>query len=437
MCAVNMPDRSISHWLGVGVFPTPAFLVRQFADEVASAAAERFVGQALLTIRDLCAGDGRLGHAVARRLVRRGFAVSLQLVDVDLSRLVARSATRTYKTRVSTANLFAGSARKKVDLVLSNPPYLSLSRLDCRRFGLRWSDVDRCGRNLYSLAIVKCIDDCRPGGVVGFLGPHGWLTNRRCERLRELIASATNGVHVHAFSSRRLFGRVNQDTSIQTFRVASSRADAVSINLSIRYDSKPCANFSLAAAAEIENRAGIVVRVGPFVWNRQRALISRNGQGVRVIYGGNISPSGSIVLNSPRYAGRQFLKRRSVPAAYIWRGPCLLLKRSLRGTPGNWSLDCAVVESSEFEFVPENHVIVVAAPVVWEAARLYGLASHLKRVLAESLLHCGHPNLSAGAVRQALGGIDTIAQQGVEVAVPHGGLQFAGLARLNSDVRVE
>lgn len=406
MCGADVSNKQMSRWLGVGVYPTPALLVRRFANQVAAAAAERFAGRASVSIRDVCAGDGRLGHAVARRLVRRGFSVSLELLDVDAVALGKARTSRTYATRAVVGNLFCGPQRASVDLVLSNPPYLSVNREDCRRLGLQWDEVERCGRNLYSIAIARCIADCGRGGVVGFLGPHGWLTNRRCSWLRGFVASTTQSVGVHAFGNRRLFRGVHQDTSIQTLNVASSPNGQAAINLSIRYDDKPRARIALAGCPRESATDGIDVRVGAFVWNRQRDLISRNGQGLRVVYGGNISALGQLELDRPRYAGRQFLKRKAVPTAYVRRGPCLLLKRSLRGGPGRWSLDCVVVESSEFEFVPENHVIVVSSSVGWGTAQFLALASHLRRELAESLLHCGHPNISAGAVRRAVAGFD-------------------------------
>jgi len=398
-----MLDDSFVHeaslWNGVGVHPTPSVLVRAFARAVTAAVLRRHRPGAALAVLDACAGDGRLGHAVAKRLVRLGFRPRLTLVEANPSRLLSRSAP--YEVEQVVGDFFAYPKRRSFDVVVSNPPYLAVSRADAHRFGLQWPEVIAYGRNLYGLALAKCLSVCKRRGVVGLLAPHGWIRNWHGAGLRELTNCDVEKLDVYASSSRRLFPGVHQDVAAQIFELRRRPIRAAGAAVRISYDQASFFNIDLLGRVEQKRRPGVRVRVGPFVWNREKALLSVRAVGLPVIYGGNISTDGQIDLNVPRYTGRQFVAKTRAPAGHISTGPCLLIKRSLRGVPGDWKLDAAVVWEP-LAFVAENHVIVVELPNQLSETAIQRISAKIVAGIEGDHRHHGHPNVSVAIVRQAI-----------------------------------
>lgn len=399
-----MPDgnrqRHMGAWLGVGVHPTPSALVKGFARAVVAEAANRKVRGESLRVLDACAGDGRLGHAVARRLAGLGYRVELTLVEVDFKPAATRSAR--YDVKHVRADFFSFEAEVRYDVVVSNPPYLALGRSRATSLGLAWANVLECGRNLYGLALAKCLSVCKPSGVMALLAPHGWLRNHQGAGLRMLVDESVESLDVFASRNRRLFPDVQQDVAVQVFRLRDERALSAKSKIRISYDRSDF--IDLAFAAETESRPALAarVRVGLFVWNREKERLSRRATGIPVVYGGNISPTGLVDLNVPRYKDRRFAARARVPATYISRGPCLLVKRTMRGAPGAWRPDVAAMTNAT-EFVAENHVIVVELPAHLSKRDVLQLRDTLVGRLQCAHQHHGHPNVSVALVRRAVG----------------------------------
>jgi hypothetical protein len=387
-------------WQNVGVHPTPALLVRHFADRIAGEVDAAFEPGSAIDVLDGCAGDGRLGHAVARRLLRRGFVPRVKFIESNTARANSIRRAQSYMTEVSCGDFFDSTLRGQSSVVVSNPPYLALGRRHADAFDLRWSDVVEGGRNLYGLALLQCIRLCAPGGIIGFLGPHGWLTNQRAGALREQAKRHLANVTVDAFSSRRLFPGVHQDTAIQ---VAHKRRNAHGSNhlpLLIGYDGAAKAPLDQDLATDLSRIDGARVRVGAFVWNRQSHLIAGNGRGLPVVYGGSIGANGKLLRGVARYAKRSHLVRSKVPSSYICKSPCILVKRSMRGHPGDWRLDVCTIAGKSHEFVAENHVIVVELPGA-NILALKRIAAELHQVVERAHKHYGHPNVSVALIRSA------------------------------------
>lgn len=394
-------NRALSEpsWTGVGVHPTPSNLVRGFARAVAATVIRRHQPGTIVEVLDACAGDGRLGHAVAKRLARLGFQPKLTLVEADPRRVSERVAS--YEVEQVVGDFYAFAAQRSFDVVVSNPPYLALGRVETKRLGLEWHRVVECGRNLYGLALVKCLSICRPRGVVGLLAPHGWLRNWYGAELRAQIDSIVERVDVYASSSRRLFPGVHQDVAVQIFDLRNALNEGATAAVRISYDQSIFHDLVFPARQPRRNKVTARVRVGPFVWNREKELLSARAVGLPVVYGGNISSNGQLNFNVSRYQGRQFVAKTRVPESYISNGRCLLIKRSLRGTPGDWKLD-AVFVSDLSPFVAENHVIVIEFLSHSKESEVRRICSEVVRNVEREHRHHGHPNVSVAIVREAL-----------------------------------
>lgn len=398
-----MPDgnRAVGkhQWVGVGVHPTPSNLVKGFARAVCASVIRRYQRGDAIGILDACAGDGRLGHAVAKRLARLGFRPTLTLVEADARRVSSRGAS--YPVVQVVGDYYSFQPVQPFDVVVSNPPYLSLGRAEAQRLGLEWSRVVAFGRNLYGLALEKSLSVCRSRGVVGFLAPHGWLRNWYGAGLRVQVNRTVERVDVYASSSRRLFPGVHQDVAIQVFELRQASVPDVAAIARISYDMAAFDDIEWSNSAAHHAPLAARVRVGPFVWNREKELLSLRAVGLPVIYGGNISADGQLNLDVPRYRGRQFVARTRVPEGYVSCGPCLLIKRSLRGVPGDWKLD-AVVLCEPSPFVAENHVIVIEFSASLGNAEIRRVCGKIIQGVERDHRHHGHPNVSVAIVRKAL-----------------------------------
>lgn len=408
-----MTENLIGEWQNVGVHPTPAALARFFASAVVKEICSKFSVGSEISIVDACAGDGRLGHAVARRLLARGFFPQVTFVESNAERARVVRFAHSYSCQVLNLNFYDDGFRPRAQVFVSNPPYLTLSRQKASEFGLDWALVEGTGRNLYCLALLKCVDLCAPGGVVGFLGPHGWLTNQGAAGLRKAIARDVEETRIDAFSSRRLFPGVNQDVSVQimTKRVSPGSEESVLMS-AIGYDN--AGRTKVAFASDTLNKNGPKVRVGLFVWNREKERISKRPSGVPIIYGGNINKDGTLHAEMERYRGRQYLLKSKVPASYVDAAPCIVVKRSMRGCPGRWKLDLAVVAKRGFKFVAENHVIVVPFSVGTKKSDMARVATLLRASVEDAHRHYGHPNVSVSLIRQEMGrilGLDATAAE--------------------------
>lgn len=401
-------DLDAGAWKNIGYFPTPGRLV----DDLVTALEPSFAkisGRGTVRVLDACAGDGRLGLAVIERLHELGVTAELTCVEVDSSRIPSSVVNRKDVVWIQ-ENFLSCNLNVSFDIVVSNPPYLSLVKKDAARFGISWNDALDGGRNLYSLAVLKALECCGEGGLVGLIAPHGWINNSSMASFRERLLSMSEAVEVRAYLSRRIFDKVNQDTSIQVI-IRRDRERGKSLkSVTIRYGD---GEFSPAKISNsIAQYVGMRVRVGPFVWNREKNLISSSARDIRVpaIYGGNIMPWHHLNLKVNRYSNRQYLQRDLVSEGSFSRGPCVLVKRSMRGLPGSWEVDCAYIPSG-FEVVVENHVIVIENLGVSEVG-VGRLMSNLKYFLQSSCRHQGHPNLSADAVRKALALSEELASAG-------------------------
>lgn len=392
------PDKMLINWRDVGYFPTPDQLVSDLIFALGGHLGGIEAG-AKIRVLDACAGDGRLGLAVLERLSAMGVSCELTCIEVDPARIPNEYGRPANVTWIND-NFLSRGIEELFDVVVSNPPYMVLNRRNAHIFGIEWSAAVGGGRNLYTLSVSRALDWCRPGGVVGLIAPHGWLRNVSMAEFRNKVSNFAETVEISAYQSRRLFDKVNQDTSVQIMVRRNDEADSDAARVRIRYDN---GGFSEAALSTLNPSQGEVrVRVGAFVWNRQKNAISEDSEEPRIpaIYGGNITAWHRLDLRVGRYSKRQHLSRAKVPPGSISVGPCLLVKRSMRGEPGRWEVDCAYVPEG-FEVVPENHVIVVEYTDTLEMSA-GEMMCHLKYYLQSSCKHQGHPNLSAHSVREAL-----------------------------------
>ncbi len=407
-------DSAGGGWAGVGCHPTPEECVAEFAQLTADAFRRGHNGDRDVRIVDICAGDGRLGHAVARLLEQHGVRTTVTFVEVD-----GRKARHICGDNVVHANAFEWQPRSKFDLVIANPPYVSLNVKDADALGLAWDALRQSGRNLYRLAIQKGLDICEDGGLVSMLAPFGWLKSDTSGQFRRSIAAKCSRIEVWAHKSRRMFPNVNQDTAIQLFFAGASASTT-----------PLCARFaflgdSTSEAIVLERPHGAIslqprweIGVGPVVWNRERKRLRgrRVSGSVPLIYGANIGHDGTLNFDVAKVGGRQHLTEPK--SGELLRGPAIVLRRTLRGRPGAWFVDAAYVASGS-RCAVENHSIYIRGMGKATAGQVHALMPILTAALKRAVETSGSPNITVAeviAVIEGGGGRRALLQQRQRVA---------------------
>jgi len=193
-----------NNWYDIGVHPTPLNLVNEFSDYVLNYYINNRKTELTKSIRmlDLFAGDGRLGSAVVEKILEENIKVS-NMTFIENDAKYAKNISREFKkSKVLTENVYSWDCKYKFDLVVSNPPYLSLNKELSKKFSLSWQDVKKYGNNLYGMGIIKGLELCRPGGIVAVIAPFGWTRGDLSSKLRDAIDDICEDVVIRAYPHR-------------------------------------------------------------------------------------------------------------------------------------------------------------------------------------------------------------------------------------------
>lgn len=402
---LDVPEnRALRKWAGVGDFPTPSALVEDFAEEFSKYAVEVLskskTKKQCIRIADFFSGDGRLGIAIGKRL-EKALSIDVALCFLEANPLRAKAIVLpSKKSEIVVADGFKTTIESQFDLVVSNPPYLSLDRARSKKLLLDWELVKSGGGNLYGLAMLKCIAACKAGGLVGVIAPFGWTRGVLSSQLRTELTSSTEKIVVHALPDRSLFPNVHQDIAFQFFVKRNENAIASGEAL-FGINGHPFSPLDLNTSKSVGKKEGIRVRVGPLVWNRTTLkLKSTDKNAVLIVNGGNID-AGKLETSLKKYEKRQYVSRKGLNMSDVSRAPLLLLRRTLRGRPGEWKVD-SYLRTSDFRCVAENHVIAIELPKDIKRAQ----AEKLQRAICTKILDIhsvsGTPNLSVLTVRNAV-----------------------------------
>ncbi len=395
-------------WECVGMHPTPEPVIEQLGNLVKDYFHSRLRSESArienrLRLLDVFAGDGRLGQRISDHLKVLFPCQELTFVEYRTG-VVWKNHSTFEDLTVYETEAFQWEMDSKFDLVVCNPPYLRLNAKQAGELGLRWERVRGAGRNVYGLGLLTALEACRAGGLVAAIAPFGWLRGIEHRQFRCEVARYCDEVLVKAYRQRRVFENVSQDIALQLFerRKEPNRVRTTKVLFGYR-DSAQSEEVCLFENSSHSEPVG-KVRVGTVVWNRKRPLltaVSSKEDKVPLIYGGNIRPDGSLDLRIPRYAGRQFLLRSAVGCGEVVRAPVILLRRTLRGCPGRWVVDSALITES-LDCAVENHVIAIELPREWGDEWCEQLREELCRRLVCFYFVGGSPTVSVEIVKGLL-----------------------------------
>jgi adenine-specific DNA-methyltransferase len=326
--------------------------------------------------------------------------------------------------RVEVADTLEITPRAKYDVVVGNPPYARIGKDRYGEFVERWPSLtDRGGYLNLSMAFVNhCLEFLKPGGLLSFVMPAGFIGGPSFSSFRNSIAADV--VAIDRIENREgVFLDVIQDCVILTMKRAMPRRRLVAVS-SLAGDGsetglgriklpKDGAMWQLPTATPISTGKslselgwkGKVGAVVPHRW-KERVVSDRRAGSLPLLWAAAIRPDGRVdyAHMRERVSGCRAIVDAEV--SYVIRRPCVLVQRTSNRKQRR-RINAAVVDQRVFNtigpFVTENHVIVLMPPP--EAACLQALRE-MTRILNSSQTTavydriCGTANVS---VRTLLG----------------------------------
>ncbi len=363
----------------LGVYYTPPALTARLIAQASEAGVDWTTARVL----DPACGGGGFLAPVAQRMIEalggcsprilvenlgsrlRGFEIDpfgAWLSQVALDALVfpiTSAAGRRLPWVVTVCNSLRRSPpRDRFDLVIGNPPYgrIRLDEADRARF--RRSLFGHA--NLYGIFTDMALRHTRPGGIIAYVTPTGFLAGEYFKNLRALLGRNAPPVTIDFVSARRgVFDDVLQETLLATYRrggkskvvtvheirPAAGPGGAVEVETAgkVPFPADPAQPWLLprnrqeaplvARLARMSHRLadwGYSVSTGPLVWNRHKSqLRERPGRNrLPLIWAEAVTPDGRFLFRAE--------KRNHAPYFELCKGdewlvidePCVLLQRT-------------------------------------------------------------------------------------------------------------
>lgn len=331
----------------------------------------------------------------------------------------------------------------RVDVVVCNPPYRKMTAEELRPLRPMYAEVIDAQPNLYCLFITLCIRLLRDGGCAALVTPTSFLSGQYFSRLRKFLVRNTDIEHIGMVSDRQgVFIDVEQETALSILRRrleedrTNTRARVSVVSGTGQYRSiGECAIPHAGAAWPIPRSIedvdlvrtvcfshfrlfdyGYRVRIGAYVWNRdkrpkyeslQDARLASSGRVIPLLWSRDISSKGIVRIeeNSKRDGEHRFVDLGSKTSSSVVESPCIVLQRVTSNEQPR-RLVAATVSQDIFEiyggFVGENHVVIIEQIIDIPVLSPTELVELLSSYAVERYFRCisGATNVSAFELNQ-------------------------------------
>jgi len=290
----------------------------------------------------------------------------------------------TARRRVVVADTLKIAPRADYDVVVGNPPYARIGKDRYEEFVERWPSLtDKGGYLNLSMAFVcHCLAFLKPGGLLSFVMPAGFIGGPSFRAFRKSIASDV--VAIDRLEKREgVFLDVIQDCVILTMKRRCSQRHSVPVSnlagdgsethlgrlrLPISGGPWQLPNGRTIATGKSLSDLGWKGKVGAVVPHRwkERVFSERRTGSVPLVWAAAIRPDGRVDYDHmrKRVSGCRALVDPEV--SYIVRRPCVLVQRTSNRKQMR-RINAAVVDRRVLDaigpFVTENHVIVLTPPL--------------------------------------------------------------------------
>ena len=358
-------QKGVDKWQGVGVYPTPFNLLDEFSEFVLKKVSKKIdLKKSPIELLDIFSGDGRIGKSVSE-IIESRCGINTNVTFIEAMKAPLNLIERKPNFTILNQNVFETTLKKKYDIVVSNPPYLVLNSNTSESLGINWDLAKKYSKNLYALSILKGLEMCNEGGALIVIAPFGYLRGYESFKFKEQIEEECSEVTIKASPLRTLFEGVNQDIGFQCFykRSGSNKSPTY---WSFGYNGHEANEIKNQVNLQPRNydaaKSKVKVRVGPIVWNRSKDHLigfEKSKANCALVYGANIRHNGELDLKVNKLSNRQFIKSSGMSNGDLIKKNAILLRRTLRGSPGNWIVDSTVIMDRNQAFTAENHVIIV------------------------------------------------------------------------------
>jgi adenine-specific DNA-methyltransferase len=368
-----LPDQTRSR---LGVYYTPPPLVSRLIESVSAAGVDWRTAQVI----DPACGGGAFLAPVAARIAREmadreathiiesigcrlhglevdPFAAWMSQVFVEIALMPVCRAARKRLPAICEVrdSLILPAARHDFDLVIGNPPFGRVPLSDEMR--ARYARGLYGHANLYGLFTDLALGLARPGGVIAYVTPTGFLAGEYFKRLRQLLAREAPPINIDFVASRdRVFDDVLQETALTTFRYRPGRPTASVHLVEVRTGGAkitPTGRFALprepgapwiiprsSEQTSIVDRLlsfthrlsdyGYSVSTGPLVWNRHKDQLApeRRKDTLPLIWAECVTSDGRFVFRAHKKNHAPYFMPRAGDKWLITRRSCVLLQRT-------------------------------------------------------------------------------------------------------------
>lgn len=315
-----------------------------------------------------------------------------------------------------------------MDVVIGNPPYGRVTLPPRLREVYKRSLYGHA--NIYGLFMDLGVRWMRPGGVLAYITPTGFLGGQYFKELRSLMSREAPPVGVDLVRSRKnVFSGVLQETLLATYRRAGIPGPAAVHILELGSDSKveasPAGSFSLPrlptepwlvprdleqtslieSAREMPHRLsdyGYKVSTGPLVWNRHKPQLSDNlsRNSYPILWAECVTGNGRFEHRAEKPTHKPFLRLKSGQEWLLTQTPCILLQRTTAKEQSRRLIAAVLPPKLIREYgavVVENHLNIIKPVRKSPPVPLRVLAELLNSGIVDSVFRCINGSVAVSA----------------------------------------
>lgn len=422
------------HRKQLAMFFTPASLTRGLLDDLAQQGVDfgtesfidpacggaAFLAPIALRMRDALRSKGIGPRAILQHIEGHLFGTDLDATLCALSAHFLRMALRSeigatgyfpdFKVHQANSLKELEGMHGQLDVCVCNPPYRKMGAEELKPLREVYGDVIDSQPNLYGLFIAQCVNLLREGGRAALVTPTSFLSGQHFSALRKFLSRSSVVEHIGMVSDRLgVFIDVEQETALTVLRRAnrSSAGEAWTevsvVSVSGAYQSVGQSRLPdtgevwpipravedvplLKVAGESPFRLsdyGYRVRIGAFVWNRDKRPTfqcvkdvkrSRCKTAVPLLWSGDISLGGEVRFDAAtaKPDEHRFVDLGSRQHPSVVTRPAVVLQRVTSNTQARRLVAAAVPKAltkAYGGFVGENHLVILevsdeASPVL-------------------------------------------------------------------------
>ncbi|ECG8589564.1 N-6 DNA methylase [Salmonella enterica subsp. salamae] len=331
----------------------------------------------------------------------------------------------------------------KLDVVVCNPPFRKMSKLEVKEYIDKYSNVIEAQPNLYSLFFALCVNLLKHKGICALITPTSFLSGQYFSKLRRFLLAQTKMLCIGIVRDRLgIFINVSQETTLTLacreisgytptndtrVSVVSRDGSYIDIGLCTLPDSGaawpiPRTKSDVALLKRVSKSPitladyGYVARIGAFVWNRDTRMTyasaksasnEHRGAVVPLLWSSDITQDGSVQFTGALKTNNEhcFVNMEKKDHPSIVQNPCVILQRVTSNSQSR-RLIAAAVPKAIFDtyggFVGENHTVIIEQTVDEPALQPNQLAELLGTPTVDRYFRCisGATNVSIFELNQ-------------------------------------